>query len=98
MTLKKARLSVNYVPVQIGDFVQQFIKSVIEGMLDSLKGHGQMGNINLIIDNDIVEITVGDDTLQLNSFLSNFVKNTVIGMVSSLRGVESIEKLEINIS
>ncbi len=98
MALKKVRLLVNCAPVQIGDFVQQFIKLVIEGILDSLKGNCQVGNVKLIIDNHIVTITVGNDILQLKPFVSNIIKNTVIGMVSSLRGVESIEKLEINIS
>jgi hypothetical protein len=98
MASKGVKLSVNYIPVEIDEFVQRFIESVIKGILDSLKGHGGEHNINLFIDDDTVEITVENDTLQLNPFVTNFVKNTVIGMVSSLKDVKQIEKLEINIS
>ncbi|UCG55279.1 MAG: hypothetical protein JSV32_03440 [Dehalococcoidia bacterium] len=98
MLSKEVKVSVNYMPVQIGEFVQRFIESVIKGILNSLKGYGEERNVSLLINNDIVEITVGKDTLQLNPFVSIFVKNTVIGMVSSLKDVKQIERLEINIS
>ena len=98
MTFKKVSLIVNYEPIQVSGFVQRLIKSVIESILCSLKEHGEAGNVKLLINEDTVEITVGNDTLRLNPFVSNFLKNTVIGMISSLKGIESVEKLEINIS
>ncbi len=98
MTSKEVKLSVNYMPVEIENFVQQFIEAVITGILDSLKGHEKVQDVNLSIDGDTVDITVGNDVLQLNPFTSAFVKNTVIGMVSSLKGVGQIERLEISIN
>ena len=82
----------------IEDFVQQFIKAVIAGILGALKGYREAQDIRLSIDGDAVDITVDSDVIQLNPFVSTFVRNTVIGMVSSLKDVGQIERLEISIS
>jgi len=95
---KKVELSVNYVPVNIEDFVQQFIASVITGILGALKGYREEKDIRLSIDDDVVDITLDSDVIQLNPFVNTFVRNTVIGMVSSLKDVGQIERLEIIIS
>ena len=98
MASKKVELSVNYVPVNIEDFVQQFIESVITGILGALKGCREAQEIRLSIDGDAVDITLDSDVIQLNPFVNTFVRNTVIGMVSSLKDVGQIERLEISIS
>ena len=98
MASKKVELSVNHVPVDIEDFVQQFIEAVIAGILGALKGYREAQDIRLSIDGDTVDITVDNDVIQVNPFVSAFVRNTVIGMVSSLKDVEQIERLEIIIS
>ena len=98
MASNKVELSVNYVPVNIEDFVQQFIESVITGILGALKGYREAQEIRLSIDGDVVDIKLDSDVIQLNPFVSTFVRNTVIGMVSSLKDVEQIERLEIIIS
>lgn len=98
MTSKKIELFVNYTPVHIEDFVQQFIKAVIIGILSSLKEYREAQDIKLSIDGDIVDITLDGDVIQLNPFVTTFIRNTIIGMVSSLKDVGQIERLEINIS
>lgn len=98
MASKKVELSVNYAPVDIEDFVQQFIEAVITGILGALKGYREAQDIRFSIDGDTVDITIDNDVIQVNPFVSIFVKNTVIGMVSSLKDVEQIEMLEIIIS
>jgi hypothetical protein len=95
---KKVKLFVNHVPVDIEDFVQQFIEAVIKGILGALKGYREAQDIRLSIDGDTVDITVDSDVIQVNPFVSAFVRNTVIGMVSSLKDVGQIERLEIIIS
>lgn len=98
MASKKVDLFVNYTPVHIEDFVQQFIKAVIAGILSALKGYREAQDIKFSIDDDVVDITLDSDVIQLNPFVSTFVRNTVIGMVSSLKDVGQIERLEISIS
>jgi len=98
MAAREVSLSINYTPIKIVPFVQQFFEAVIVGIVDSLKEHGKEGDINLGIDNDIVDITIGGDAIELNDFVNTFTRNTVIGMASSLKGVGQIERLEIKIS
>ena len=98
MSSKKVDLFVNYTPVHIEDFVQQFMKAVITGILSSLKDYREAQDIKLSIDGDVVDITLDSDVIQLNPFVNTFIKNTVIGMISSLKDVGQIERLEISIS
>ena len=57
MTSKKVELLVNYTPVNIEKFVQQFIQAVIMGILSSLKDYREAENIKITIDSDNVDIT-----------------------------------------
>ena len=98
MASKKVDLFVNYTPIQIEDFVQQFIKVVVTGILSTLKDYREAQEIKLSIDGDVVDITLDSDNIQLNPFVNTFIRNTVTGMVSSLKDVGQIERLEISIS
>jgi hypothetical protein len=95
---KNVVLSVNYIPINIEDFVQQFIASVINGIMSALKDYREAHDIKLTIDGDLVDITADNNVIQLNPFVTTFVKNTVIGMISSLKDVGQIDRLEIKIS
>jgi hypothetical protein len=90
-------VSVNYMPIQIDDFIQRFIEAVVSGMLSTLKETGDDGDDRLSIDGDNVEITMGNDTIPLNPFVSQFIRNTVIGILSALKGVGQVDRAEINI-
>jgi len=92
-----AELVVNYTPVNLEEFVQQFIGNVVVALVDTLKDTGKAGNIKLSINGDDVNITADDNTIEMKTFVADFVKNAVIGMVSSLKGVDQIDSLEINI-
>ena len=98
MASMNVELAVNYTPVNIEDFIQQFIGNVVTSMLDSLKGTDKAEDIKLSIKGDSVDITVNGNDIQINAFTNDFVRNTVIGMVSSLKGVDQIDNLEINIT
>ena len=91
-------LSVNYTPVAIEEFVQQFVGNVVIALTDSLKDTNGAENIKLSIKGDEVELTADDNVIQMKTFVVDFVRNTVIGMVSSLKGVDQIESLDINIT
>ena len=98
MESKKVELSVNYIPINVEKFVQQFIEAVIIGILSALKDYRKANNIKLSIDGDTVDITVDNNVIQIKPFVNTFVRNTVSGMISSLKGVGQIDRLEINIS
>ena len=88
----KVSLTVNNKPIPIEDFVQQFIGNVITGMVTELKGPGEVKNIHLSIERDIVDIKLGDASLSINPFVSRLIKNTVLGMVATLKGVDGVVK------
>ncbi len=98
MASRKVSLSINDVPIPIEDFVQEFINSVVTGMLSVLKGVGEIRSVDLSFNGDEVLINVNDTVIPSNDFINEFVRNTVIGMVTSLKGVDQVDKLEINIT
>ena len=98
MTSRKVSLSVNDVPIPIEDFIQEFVEHVITGMLTVLKETGEMHDIHISIDGDIIELTVNNNAVPVNPFVNTFITNTIVGMVSSLKGVGQIDRLEIGIT
>jgi len=98
MTSMNVELAVNFTPVNIEEFVQQFIGNVVTALVDTLKDTGEAGNIKLSIKGDEVDLSADDNAIQMKSFVDDFIRNTVIGMVSSLKGVDQIDSLEINIT
>ena len=98
MASQNVKLSINYTPVNIEEFIRQFIDNVVTALLGSLKDTGEAEDIKLSIEGDTVGITENNNEIQLNAFTNDFVRNTVIGMVSSLKGVDQIDNLEINIT
>jgi hypothetical protein len=95
---KKIELSVNYIPINIESFVQQFIEAVITGILSALKDYKEANDIKLSIDGDTVDIITDNNKVQINPFVNTVIRNTVIGMISSLKNVGQTDKLEIHIS
>jgi hypothetical protein len=97
MSLDIVRLTINDFNVPIVDFVQVFIKSVVTGMLSTLKGIDEIRSATLSFNGDEVTIIVNDTAVPSNDFVNEFIRNTVAGMVTSLKGVNQIDKLEISI-
>ena len=98
MASQKVSLSVNYVPIPIEDFVQEFINKVVTGMLSVLKGVDEIRSVGLSFDGGEVVINVNDNVVPSNGFVNEFIRNTVTGMVTSLKGVDQVDKLEISIT
>ena len=98
MTSPKVSLSINDSPVPIAGFVQVFIRSVVTGMLSTLKGVDEMRSIDLSFNGDDVVINVNGAVVPSNDFVNEFVRNTVIGMVTSLKGVEQVDRLQVSIT
>jgi len=92
-------LSVNDAPISLDYFAQRFIRHVTAGMLAGLSGTGEIGTLNLSIDEEgQVTIDLNNAQVPVNDFVSKIIKNTVTGMVSSLKGVDEISKLTITIN
>ena len=98
MSLDIVRLTINDSPVPIADFVQIYIKSVVTGMLSTLKGVDEIRSVDLSFNGYEVIIYVNNAIVPSNYFVNEFVRNTVIGMVTSLKGVNQVDKLVISIA
>jgi hypothetical protein len=97
MAPRKVSLSINGAPVEIVDFVQELISSVVTGILSTLKGVNEIRSLELSFQDDYIEIKVNNNIVPSNDFVNMFIRNTVNGMVSSLKGIERIDRLEIEI-
>ena len=95
---KQVSLSVNGEPISLDYFVMGFIHHVTVGMLAGLSGTGEIGTLNLSIDEGgQVRIDLNNAQVPINDFVSKIIRNTVTGMVSTLKGVDEIKSLTIAI-
>ena len=93
---KQVTLSVNDAPIELDYFVQGFIDHTMDGILASLSGTGEIGSLDLSIDDaGQVKINLNNALVPANPFVSKIIKNTIVGMVSSLKGVSDIKRLQI---
>jgi hypothetical protein len=96
---RKISLSVNDMPIKLDYFVAGYLDHVTGGIISSLKGAGEIKNLELSIDNDgQVTINLNSGDIPLGYFATEIIKSTVAGMVTPLKGVVGvIEKLELKI-
>ena len=95
---RQVSLSVNEVPIKLDYFAQGFIYHVVDGMLAALQGTGQMGSLDLSIDEGRqVTINLNNAQVPINPFVNKIINNTIMGMVSPLKGVSEINRLDITI-
>ena len=97
---RKISLSVNDTPINLDYFVAGYLDHVAGGIISSLKGTGEIKNLELNIDKDgVVTVNLNGADVPLGYFATEIVKSTVAGMVTPLKGVAgSIDKLELKIS
>jgi hypothetical protein len=96
---RKISLSVNDTPVKLDYFVAGYLDHVTGGIIASLKGTGEIKDLELEIDDDgIVTLALNGADIPLNYFATEIVKSTVAGMVAPLKGVESpVNSVELKI-
>jgi hypothetical protein len=97
MASTKVMLTVNNAPTALNSFVQGYIDHVVSGILASLRGTGEIRNVDLTIEGDQVSIVLNNATVPLNPFTTRIIRNTIVGMVSSLKKVSTIEELQVSI-
>jgi hypothetical protein len=96
---RKISLSVNDTPLKLDYFVAGYLDHVTGGIVASLKGTGEIKDIELEIDEDgIVTLTLNGADIPLNFFATEIVKSTVAGMMAPLKGVEGpVNSVELKI-
>jgi len=92
----QVKLLVNDVPVDVEGFVAVFFEHTIEGMLQSLRGTGDIGTLEIAIAGDgEVSITLNNAQVPVNPFVGKAVNSTIRGMIAPLRGVGEVNTARI---
>ena len=97
MASRQVSLSVNDVPIALDGFVQGYIYHVVSGILSSLKGTGEIQNVDLAVEEDRVLVLLNDAEVLLNPFTTRIIRNTLVGMVSALKGVSTVQRMKVSI-
>jgi hypothetical protein len=98
---REINLTVNDTPIKLDYFVAGYLDHVTGGILNSLKGTGEIKTVKLTIDKEgKVLIKLNNANLPLNYFVEEIVRSTVRGIIAPLKGVESdkpLKSLELTI-
>jgi len=96
---RKISLSVNDTPIKLDYFVAGYLDHVAGGIIASLKGTGEIKDLELDIDDDgIVTLALNGADIPLNYFATEIVKSTVEGMMKPLKGVDGpVNSVELKI-
>jgi hypothetical protein len=100
MASSEVRLTVNDAPIELDPFVRGYIDHVVEGILASLKGIGEIRDVDLSIEGDHVSIVLNGAAIPLNPFVTKIIRSTMMGVASSLKGVRgdrAIERMGVSI-
>ena len=93
------RLTVNDAPIKLKYFTQGFIEHIVNGILGSLKGTGEIENLELSIDEDRqVKLNLNGADISLTPFANKIITETITGMVSTLKGAGKIHRLNLIIN
>jgi hypothetical protein len=99
---REITLTVNDIPIKLDYFVAGYLDHVTGGVLNSLKGTGEIKTVKLTIDKEgQVKVTLNKANLPLNYFVEEIVRSTLTGMIAPLKGVEKdkpLKSLELNIT
>ena len=95
---RQVSLLVNSAPIELDYFVSGFIDHTVDGMLRALRGVGEIGELDLAIEQDSqVTIKLNNAQVPANPFVSKIMRNTILGMLSSLKGISDIKTVHITI-
>jgi len=97
---RKISLSVNDKATDLDYFVAGYLDHVTGGIISSLKGTGEVNDLELDIDGDgTVTVILNGADIPLNFFANEIVRSTLAGMVAPLKGVTgAVETLELKIA
>jgi hypothetical protein len=92
-----AELVVNKVSIKLNPFAEQFLARTIVGAVSSLKGAGNIRDVELYLEQGDVKLMVNGNELPLTPFPKEILTNTITSLVSSLKGVGKIDSLKITV-
>jgi len=92
-----AELAVNKVSIKLNPFAEQFLARTAAGAVSSLKGVGNIRDMELYMEQGDVKLIVNGNELPLTPFPKEIFTNTITGLVSSLKGVGKIDSLKITV-
>ena len=93
----EAMLWVNNRSIELNAFVEEFLARTALGVVSSLKGAGEVRNLELHLERGKVRVIVNENELPLTSFPNDIIANTLIGLVSSLKEVNRIDNLKVKV-
>ena len=89
--VKKIKLTVNNVPIELDFFVHEYLEKVVGGIISSLNDTGEIENLELAINNSgQVSIHLNEADVPLKEFPVQIIKSTIEGIVAPLKGVEGV--------
>ena len=97
MASSEVHLTVNDASIELDRFVRGYIDHVVKGILASLKGTGEIRDVDLSIEGDHVSIVLNGAAIPLNPFTTRIIRATMAGMVSALKGGRAIERMGVSI-
>ena len=92
-----SELVVNKASIKLNPFADEFLARTVVGAVSSLKGAGNIRDLELYLERDDVKIVVNGNELPLTPFPQEILTNTITGLVSSLKGVGKIDSLKITV-
>ena len=95
----QVELTVNDTPIKLKYFTQGFIEHIVNGILGSLRGTGEIKNLELSIDKDRqVKLNLNGAVISLTPFANKIISETITGTVSTLKGSGKMERLNLIIN
>ncbi len=99
---RQISLTVNDILINLDYFVAGYLDHVTGGIINSLKGTGEIKTLKLTIDKKgQVKIRLNNADMPLNYFVEEIVRSTLTGMIAPLKGVDkdkALQSLELNIT
>lgn len=87
---KEVTLTVNEVSIKLDYFVESYVDHVINGIIGSLQGTGEIRNLELAVeDGGKVKIHFNGEDVSLKPFPILIIRQTLEGLVKPLKGVDA---------
>ncbi len=94
---RQVSLSVNNEPIRLEFFAGNLIENVVGGIIATLEGVEEPKEVELVINQDTVSLSVNEAQVPTNAFVSKVMTSTIFALASCLKGVGQIEDLRIDI-
>lgn len=92
-----ADLTVNNQSIELNPFAKEFLARTVLGGISSLRGTGNIRDLELYVERGDVKLVVNGEELPLTPFPRDIITSTIVGLVSSFKGVGKIDGVKISI-